>query len=190
MSRCAWGITVALVGADGAGKTTLDRRLVANLPTVATCVYRGNNPASATGTRAVLLLGALTVLVVRVAEEANQLVRVRRKRRKGRSEVLDRYYRFDHYAHAIVGSGRGLLPGLHGTWLARAFPEPDLTVCLDAAPEILLSRKGEGDELTLARRRQEFLDLAAVPGFVLVDGGRRAAEVEREVLDLISSLSA
>lgn len=41
-------ITVAVVGADGAGKTTVGRRLPAVLPVPARYVYLGANPAAAT----------------------------------------------------------------------------------------------------------------------------------------------
>ncbi|HKG90696.1 MAG TPA: hypothetical protein VKA84_02320 [Gemmatimonadaceae bacterium] len=42
--------TVALVGADGAGKSTIGRRLAATLPLPVTYLYMGDNPAAATDT--------------------------------------------------------------------------------------------------------------------------------------------
>src|SRR5215213_9731112 len=42
--------TVALVGADGAGKSTIGRRLAATLPIPVTYLYMGDNPAAATAT--------------------------------------------------------------------------------------------------------------------------------------------
>ncbi len=138
--------------------------------------------------RAARLVVALGVLAIQVAEEAHQLARARSALRKGRVVVLDRYFRFDYRAHALTDPERpGLVPRLHGAWLAWAFPPPDLTVCLDAAPAVLFARKGEGDEASLTRRRQGYLDLAPeTPGFVVVDAGRPPLEVERDVLALVS----
>src|SRR3712207_8707740 len=50
----------------------------------------------------------------------------------------------------------------HGFVLAHVYPKPDLVVYLDAPPEVMLARKGEGSVEALARRRGEYLALADV----------------------------
>ena len=217
------GALVVLVGADGAGKTTLARRLVATVAFPAAYVYMGDNPeaceeplpttrwlwwlrrrsalgrrhgdtwrALGRGRRLVSLLVDLAVLCVQMAEEAHQLARARRHLCSGRLVVADRYFPFDYHAHAhdALPGGRAILPRLHAAWLAHLFPHPDLSVCLDAGPEVLLARRGGEDASTVAKRRQEYLDLAvSMPGFVVVDATRCPAEVEAEVVELLSSLS-
>ena len=217
------GATISLVGADGAGKTTLALSIVETLPVAASYLYMGDNPGSSSHllpttrllwwarrrrgvlwphgppfaavaarehglvVRCARLVVALGVLAIQMAEEAHQLARARAELRKGRVVVLDRYFRFDYHAHALTDPGRpGLVPRLHGAWLGWAFPHPDLAVCLDAAPDVLFARKGEGDEASLTRRRQGYLNLAVeTPRFVVVDAGRPRSEVEREVLAVV-----
>ena len=100
---------------------------------------------------------ALGVLQLQVAEEAHQLGRARRQLRQGKVVVLDRYYPFDYRAHvrARGGARRALMPRLHGAWLRAVFPQPDLTVCLDADAQVLLARKAEDDAAALTSRREE-----------------------------------
>ncbi|HEX2064376.1 MAG TPA: hypothetical protein VHE80_08140, partial [Acidimicrobiales bacterium] len=81
-------------------------------------------------------------------------------------------------------------PRIHGLWLRRAFPEPDLAVCLDAPTDVLAARKHEGDARSLERRRQEYLSLAARrPRFEVVNADRPLAEVERDVAERIAALA-
>jgi thymidylate kinase len=48
--------------------------------------------------------------------------------------------------------------------LMHAYPRPDLVVLLDAPPEVLFERKGEGTLASLARRREDYLGLADAAG--------------------------
>jgi hypothetical protein len=43
--------------------------------------------------------------------------------------------------------------------LAHAYPRPSLLILLDAPPEVLHARKGEGTLASLARRRADYLGL-------------------------------
>ena len=141
------------------------------------------------GWRAADLVGALVVLTVQVAEEANQFLRLRHRLRRGLLVLVDRYFPLDYHAHTAPAADVGLVPRLHGMWLRRAFPEPDLAVCLDAPAEVLAARKHEGDGRFIERRRQEYLALATQrPGFELVDANRPLGEVERDVAERIAAL--
>ena len=218
------GKLVVFVGPDGAGKTTLARRLASLAPNRASYLYMGDNPRCSSallpttralaalrrlrGTvhqgppvepapvpsrplpwRAVRVAGALAVLAVQIAEEAHQLLRLRHRLRQGLVVLVDRYFPFDYHAHTRPEAAGGLAPRVHGMWLRRAFPEPDLSVCLDAPEEVIATRKLEGDLASLERRRREYLELAARRRrFAVVDAARPLADVEREVAERIAEL--
>jgi thymidylate kinase len=79
---------------------------------------------------------------------------------------------------------------MHGFFLERLYPRPDLVICLDAPAEVLFSRKGEGTVALLESRRQEYLGLQnVVKNFVKVDVTKPKDEVLREVSDVIMRFS-
>jgi hypothetical protein len=102
--------------------------------------------------------------------------------------LFDRHFYLDYYAHDVMPTGRkrALMNRVHGWMLGRFYPKPDLVLFLDAAPEVLFARKGEGTLQLLESRRQEYLRLRdAVPNFVAVDAARPATEVLAEVVACI-----
>jgi thymidylate kinase len=105
--------------------------------------------------------------------------------------ILDRHWFADYHAHDIAaGSARSLDRRIHGFLLSRFYPQPDLVVFLDAPPEVLLSRKGEGTIDDLARRREDYLRAgASIANFVVVDATRPADDVTGEVAGLIRRLA-
>ena len=106
--------------------------------------------------------------------------------------ILDRHWFADYHAHDIAaGAGRSLDRRIHGFLLSRVYPQPDLVVFLDAPPEVLLARKGEGTVADLARRREDYLRAGeAIPRFMVIDASRPADEVARELGGLIRRLAA
>jgi thymidylate kinase len=63
-------------------------------------------------------------------------------------------------------------------------------VFLDAPPEVLFARKGEGSVEALARRRADYLLAArSIERFAIVDASKPEGEVTSEVARLIGELS-
>jgi thymidylate kinase len=222
--------TVALIGPDGAGKTTVGRRLQRELPIPATYLYMGVNaeasncvlpttrliravkrlrgaapdtagppdplvrrplePATRVRRAGLALRNALR-LANQLAEEWHRQVRAWIHIRRGRVVVFDRHFFADFHAYDIAGGdARPLGRRIHGLMLEHLYPRPDLVVYLDAAPEVLLARKGEGTIEALARRRRDYLELARLSGrFTTVDASRPLEDVTRDVARIILAFS-
>lgn len=218
--------SVALVGADGAGKTTIARRLERDHPLPIRYIYMGLNPAAsdrllpwarlrdrlgpprehpggppdpnrvrapATGVGKRLRSAVRSWLRVGnlVAEEWYRQLRAWRHMRQGTVVVFDRHFLSDFHDHDMSGcSSLPLSRRLHGLLLSRAYPRPDLVICLDAPPEVLYSRKAEGGIDLVARRRQEYLDQASAGGdVVVIDASRPLDDVAADVFDAVSNFA-
>jgi thymidylate kinase len=100
--------------------------------------------------------------------------------------VFDRHFTADYHASDVAGSGRSLSRRVHGYLLTHLYPRPDLVVFLDAPPEVLFARKGEGTIASLARRRDEYRRLGAtLPRFAVVEASEPLEHVVATVADLI-----
>lgn len=218
--------TVALIGPDGAGKTTVSRRLAEMLPLPVKTIYMG---VSADSSNHLLpttrLLRALRRacgakpdtagprdpeqvktrpkgLVRRVAKEAKSILSlVQRLSEESFRQVLAEYYQWrghivlfdrhffsDYYRYDIAAKSeyRPLGRRLHGLFLEHVYPKPDLVIYLDAPPEVLFARKGEGSIELLQQRRQDYLEAGSrVEHFAVVDANRPQEEVARAVADCI-----
>jgi len=222
-------VSVALVGPDGAGKTTIAKRVVVALPLPARYLYMGDNPASAnrslittrlrsaakramgrsedTGPpsaprtsfegmgplrRTVVELRAMLRLFAQVSEEWYRAAVGRAWERRGFVVLRDRDFFVDYYGHDIAAdrAGRTVGRSLHGFLLRAIYPRPDLVVCLEAAPEILLQRKGEGSVEALSRRAADYQAAAEhVKRFVTVDVSKPENDVVAEVSTLVATFA-
>jgi thymidylate kinase len=216
--------TVALVGPDGSGKTTLARRLEHELGMPAKYLYMGVSADSSSHllptTRLLRALrrargissedvtapdavgqqrgggpkravkSALR-LVNQLAEECYRQALAWRHVRRGTVVVFDRHFFVDYWAYDINGTQRSFDKRVHGFFLSRLYPKPDLTVFLDAPAEVLFARKGEKTTEDLARRREEYLALGQVtPNFAVVNAAQPPDDVAQEVTALLHEFAA
>jgi thymidylate kinase len=213
------GRSVALIGIDGAGKSTVAHDVVGRLPFDAGYLYMGVNldasPVMLPTTRLALAIkrrrggradmtaghgesasrrnGPIASIrrLVRIAnwlaEEGYRALLARRIQRRPAVVVFDRHFFCDYYASAVApGRRRGLDARIHGYVLRRWYPRPDLTLFLDAPPEVLVARKGGETVERLAQRRLEYLDLQGVmPTYQVVDADRPLGEVVDDVVGRI-----
>lgn len=214
------GRSVALIGIDGAGKSTVAHELIGRLPFDAGYLYMGVNLAASTvmlpTTRLALAIKrrrggnpdmtvghsepgsrhggpiAAARRMIRItnwlAEEAYRAALARRIRRRPALVVFDRHFFCDYYATAIAPTNgrRPLDARIHGYVLRNWYPKPELTLFLDAPPEVLIARKpGESIE-RVAKRRLEYLELERVlPVFQVVDADRPVGEVVDDIVGRI-----
>jgi hypothetical protein len=204
---------VALVGADGAGKSTISLLLeTAPLPAPVKRIYMGVNLEASTlmlpTTRLLVLAkrarggrpdlvgtppGRLSArgtarMVVWILEEWLRQAVAWGYTRAGYLVVFDRHFLADYHHSDIEpgAAGRGVVRAAHGWMLQHAYPKPDLVVCLDAPSAVLFARKPESSLQSLEQRRQQYLRLAdAVPAFVVVDADRPVDAVLDDVLSAI-----
>jgi thymidylate kinase len=220
--------TVALIGPDGAGKSTIGRSVEQRLPLPARYMYMGvnleasdvmlpttrllrdfarsleerpgmagppdpnrsNSKPKGLAKRVVTSFRSALRTLNLMAEEWFRQVVAWNYLRRGYVVLFDRHFFSDYYAHDVAanGAGRPFLRRLHGLMLERVYPRPDLFLFLDAPPEILLARKGEGTLELLERRRQEYLALQnEIEHFVTVDATQTPDMVTQEVSEAICS---
>jgi len=169
------GVTVAILGPDGAGKSTLIETLRSGFPVQARGIYMGLYK------RRVRLLPGVG-LIGRTMLQFARYLRGRYHRARGRVVLFDRYT-FD--ALVQEHDAPGWKTKIHTGLLAHAAPPPDLTLVLDLPGESLHARKGERDPATLERMRRGYLAIAARPGVELLDASDPPDVVARNATALI-----
>jgi len=186
----ARGFTVALIGCDGAGKTTVARALERESGLPVRYLYMGVSAESSNrqlpstriahaikqragpgpgprprGVRRARQAARSTLrLANRLAEEWYRQLITQTFLTRGSIVIFDRHFLADYHASDIAGTGRPLSRRIHGWMLMHAYPRPDLVVLLDAPPEVLFARKREGTLASLARRREDYRGLAGAAG--------------------------
>lgn len=217
--------TVAIIGADGAGKSTITRQVIQSLTIPAKYVYMGVNLENSNlvlpTTRLILELKRLRGgrpdmagppdptrshnvsknpvkrfiatakislrLTNLMAEEWFRQIVVWIYKMCGNIVLFDRHFFIDYYAHDIAGGKDIAFPHrVHGLMLKHLYPRPDLVIMLDAPPEVLFARKGEGTLELLAIRRKEYLRIQEIiPAFHMVDATRTQGEVTAQVIAIV-----
>jgi thymidylate kinase len=179
------GLTVAVLGPDGTGKSTLIRTLSQTAwPAGVRSVYMGFPQSRELSRRLVRFPGgALPVTWLRLAHAAVY-------RRRGALVLLDRYP-YDYLVDDPELRGTSPLSRMHRALLARACPRPDLLVFLDAPADVLVTRRPVHGLDTVDARRHAYLELAErLPSAVIVDAVASADEVAEAVLEHIRTAYA
>jgi thymidylate kinase len=172
------GMLVAIMGPDGAGKSTLSEGLAASFILPVSRYYAGLYPAGRRRYRVPGLgLAALLLRLFRMRLAATV------QRQRGRLVLFDRYA-FD--ALLPLPPGASVKSRLRRALVARSSPIPDLLVVLDAPVKVLHGRRREHPVEVVDAHRRFYVGLArAVPNAVVVDASADAEAVRRAVTALI-----
>ena len=176
------GFGVAIMGPDGAGKSTLIASLERSFPPPVHSIYMGlyqgeeGRPQQRPKVPGV-------ALARNIARQQLRWLEGLRHRLRGALVVFDRYT-YD----SLLPTGRPIsrLGRLRRGLLGHACPGPDLVVVLDAPAEVLFARKGEHDLELLDLHRRGLLELAErLPNGLVVDAGQDAEAVAADVIAAI-----
>ena len=181
------GLSIALLGPDGAGKSTLAKSIEKRFFLPVRLIYMGSGEGGGNPWLARLRVpglgrpGRLLLLWAR-------FLRSQWDKAVGRLVVFDRYT-YDAY----LPQGKGVTwPYRLTRWLhARACPSPDLVLILDAPGTVMYERKREQDPVGLENQRQYYLQLQQwLPRVQVVDATQTLDQVQAEVLSRIWNLYA
>jgi thymidylate kinase len=175
------GVSVAVLGPDGAGKTSLADALRTSVPLGTRYVYLGMWRPSRLRDALRHLPGARLALVAAKLAAKSALISYHRS--LGRIVIVDR---FSYDADVSSAETPDWRAQLSAPVLKRITPDPDLIVLLDAPAEVMYARKGEHDLGKLRRLRDGYLALAdRDPRVVVVDAEQSREDVARQVSALL-----
>ena len=175
-ARTAVGMSVAILGPDGAGKTTLAASLRRTIPMPSSYVYLGVWRDSRFESTLRHVIGAR--LALRLATLLGKSAWIQLQRRLGKLVVLDRYTS-DAVLPADASDWKA---SISSTLVQKTCGEPDLVVVLDAPAEVMFARKGEqGITRLQASRAMNLAMLDTFRDVVVVDASQQAEDVRREV---------
>jgi thymidylate kinase len=189
VGRTRRGLSVAVLGPDGAGKSTLTQGIAASFGLPARVVYMGLWQGE-DGAARPLPLAALSA-ARRPFRSWRRAALTRWHQARGRLVVLDRH---PYDALLPPAPPHVALKRLFFWVLARTAPAPSVVLILDVPAEVAAFRRPDEDPAALATLRSEYLALSRrLPGAVVLDADRppealRAAAVDRiwqAVLDSI-----
>jgi len=123
-------------------------------------------------------------LINRVSDEAYREAISYFYRRKGNIVIYDRHYLFDFAMIDLEAqnSQARLSDRLHRWFITHMLRKPDMTIFLDAPPEVLYARKGEwGVEYLRERRRAMLCQGEKTSHFFCVDATQSLEKVYEDV---------
>ena len=169
------GLSLAVLGPDGAGKTTLANALVASVPIPAVSMYLGIWQQSPLEERLRKVVGAR--LLLRLASLLVKAARSAYHRRLGRLVVLDRYTTDAD----LPASDLDLKARASARLARRTNVRPDLMLLLDAPAEVMRARKPEHELAELQQLREAYLGMVArFPQMVVLDAAQPVDTVRRQ----------
>ena len=175
------GVSLAVLGPDGAGKTSLADALRTSVPLGTRYVYLGMWRPSRLRDSLRHLPGARLALVAAKLAAKSALISYHRS--LGRIVIVDR---FSYDADVPSTETTDWRAQVSAPVLKRITPDPDLIVLLDAPAEVMYARKGEHDLGKLRRLRAGYLALAdRDPRVVVVDAEQPREDVTRQVSALL-----
>ena len=175
------GLTVALLGPDGVGKSTLAAGLGNSFYFPVRSVYMGLWQRSSARSVWQRLPGL--EVAARPFKIWGRYLMAQYHRVLGRLVVFDRYV-YD----ATLPPRPPLVTAkrLYFWLLARTCPRPDLVLVLDAPGQVMYERKGESDPASLEAERKHFLALQQrIPKLQVVDASRGEDAVRADVVNRI-----
>jgi thymidylate kinase len=175
------GLSVALLGPDGAGKSTLAAGIQASFVFPVRSIYGGLTGGMLEYIARLHIPGI--VVLGRILVLWSRYLAAQYHKSRGRLVIFDRYI-YDAVAPHPD----------HLNWMRRlsrwaaghACPGPDLVFVLDVPGDVMYARKGEYSAETLEHWRQSFLALQSrLPHIEIVDTTRSKDEVRIDVVDRI-----
>jgi hypothetical protein len=177
-TRARRGISVALLGPDGAGKSTLALGVGRFYYFPVKCVYMGLWQRSADPPSRLNVTGV--AFATRVLKSWCRYAVARLYVALGYLVIFDRY---TYDALLPVGTSQRKLRRAANWMLAHACPAPDLVFVLDAPGSLMFERKGEHHPEYLEAQRQHFLRIAErLPNARAIDATRGEEAIRRHVI--------